>query len=73
MRNSLADLVLKYESAIAFTLRLGRPIDEAPSNEVVAALSRIGTATGKYWICKRATGHAAEALERLGGMAISRS
>mgnify|MGYP006138732535 FL=1 len=73
MRNSLADLVLEFESAIAFTLRLGRSIDEASSNEAVAALSRIGTAIGKYWICKRATGHAAEALERLGGMAISRS
>ena len=73
MRNSLADLVLEFESAIAFTLRLGRSIDEASSNEAVAALSRIGTAISKYWICKRATGPTAEALERLGGLAISRS
>jgi alkylation response protein AidB-like acyl-CoA dehydrogenase len=28
---------------------------------------RIGTALGKYWICKRAAPHAAEALECLGG------
>jgi putative acyl-CoA dehydrogenase len=30
-------------------------------------LKRIGTAFGKYWVCKRAPGHAAEALECLGG------
>jgi putative acyl-CoA dehydrogenase len=30
-------------------------------------LRRFGTAVMKYWICKRATPHAAEALECLGG------
>ena len=28
---------------------------------------RIATAVGKYWICKRAPGHAVEALECIGG------
>jgi putative acyl-CoA dehydrogenase len=30
-------------------------------------LRRIGLAAGKYWVCKRATPHAAEAMECLGG------
>lgn len=67
MRNVLANLVLEVEAAIAFTLRLGRAIDEASSDDAAAALARIGTAIGKYWICKRASGHTAEALECLGG------
>ena len=32
-----------------------------------AAFARIATAIAKYWICKRGPGHAAEALECLGG------
>jgi putative acyl-CoA dehydrogenase len=32
-----------------------------------ALLRRIGLAASKYWVCKRATPHAAEALECLGG------
>ena len=67
MRNVLADLALEVEAAIAFTLRLGRAIDEAPEDEAAAALARIGTAIGKYWICKRGPGHVGEALECLGG------
>ena len=67
MRNVLADLALEVEAAIAFTLRLGRAIDEAPEDEGAAALARIGTAIGKYWICKRGPGHIGEALECLGG------
>ena len=30
-------------------------------------LRRIGLAAAKYWVCKRATAHAAEAMECLGG------
>jgi putative acyl-CoA dehydrogenase len=30
-------------------------------------LRRIGLAAGKYWVCKRATPHAAETMECLGG------
>jgi putative acyl-CoA dehydrogenase len=67
MRNVLADLALEVEAAVAFTLRLGRAIDEAPGDEGAAALARIGTAIGKYWICKRGPGHIGEALECLGG------
>jgi putative acyl-CoA dehydrogenase len=45
----------------------GERLDEASSDDAAAALARIGTAIGKYWICKRASGHTAEALECLGG------
>ena len=34
------------------------------------ALVRIGSAIGKYWICKRTPGHAYEALECLGGSGV---
>ena len=34
------------------------------------ALVRLGTAIGKYWICKRAPGHAYEALECIGGSGV---
>ena len=67
MRNVIADLAIEVEAALAFTLRIGRAMDEAKANESAAALARIGTAVGKYWICKRAPGHIVEALECLGG------
>ena len=68
MRNVLADLAVEAEAALALTLRLARAIDEAEAGDAgAAALTRIGTAAGKYWICKRAPGHALEALECHGG------
>ena len=67
MRNVLADLAIESEAALALTLRLGRAIDDAPHDEGAAALVRIGTAIGKYWVCKRATAHIGESLECLGG------
>ena len=33
-------------------------------------LVRIGTAVGKYWICKRTPGHAYEAMECIGGSGV---
>jgi len=67
MKNVLADLAIEVEAALALTLRIGRAMDEAEGNESAAALARIGTAIGKYWICKRAPGHIYEALECHGG------
>ena len=67
MKNVLADLAIEVEAALALTLRVGRAMDEAESNESAAALARIGTAIGKYWVCKRAPGHIYEALECHGG------
>ena len=67
MRNVLADLALEAEAALALTLRIGRAMDEAAADESAAALARIATAVGKYWICKRAPGHIFEAMECHGG------
>src|SRR5215216_5138944 len=62
MRNVLADLALESEAATATALRLARSYDEGDN-----AFRRFGTAIAKYWVCKRATPHAVEALECLGG------
>jgi putative acyl-CoA dehydrogenase len=62
MRNVLADLAVESEAATATALRLARAYDEDDT-----ALRRFATAVLKYWICKRGTPHAAEALECLGG------
>src|SRR5829696_799204 len=62
MRNVLADLALESEAATATALRLARSYDEGDGT-----FRRFATAVLKYWICKRAAPHAAEALECLGG------
>jgi putative acyl-CoA dehydrogenase len=62
MVNVLADLAIESEAATATALRLARAYDEDDRS-----FRRFGTAVLKYWICKRATPHAAEALECLGG------
>ncbi len=67
MQNVLADLALESEAATALFLRLARTVDDAPTNPTAAALKRIGTAVGKYYVCKRAATASAEALECLGG------
>ena len=63
MRNVLADLAIESEAATAAALRVARAYDD-PSE---GALRRFATAVMKYWVCKRAAPHAAEALECLGG------
>jgi putative acyl-CoA dehydrogenase len=62
MQNVLADLALEVEAAIALSLRLARAVDEQD-----VALKRIGTALGKYFVCKRTPVVVGEALECLGG------
>jgi putative acyl-CoA dehydrogenase len=62
----LADLALESEAATALALRLARAHD-ADASEQEVAFRRLATAVGKYWVCKRGPGHAAEALECLGG------
>ena len=67
MENVLADLALESEAATASALRLARAYD-APEGDVrERLLQRILTPVVKYWTCKRAPQHAAEALECLGG------
>lgn len=67
MQNVLADLALESEAATALLVRLARATDRAEHDPAEALLRRLGTAVGKYWICKRTPAHVAEALESLGG------
>jgi putative acyl-CoA dehydrogenase len=67
MRAVLADLAIESEAATALALRLARAFDRGAHDAVEAAFKRLATAVGKYWVCKRAPVHAAEALECLGG------
>jgi putative acyl-CoA dehydrogenase len=67
MRNVLADLALESEAATALVMRIAGAFDRARADPVEAALARLSTPVAKYWICKRAPGAIAEALECLGG------
>ena len=67
MVNVLADLAIESEAATAVALRLARAYDEAPDDPNADAFKRLATAIAKYHVCKRAPGHAFEALECLGG------
>jgi putative acyl-CoA dehydrogenase len=66
MRNVLADLALESEAATALALRLARAFDRrADAHE--AAMARLLTPVAKFWICKRGSPFAQEAMECLGG------
>ncbi len=67
MQNVLADLALESEAAMALFVRVARAVDDSARDEGAAALRRIGTALGKYYVCKRAPVVVGEALECLGG------
>jgi putative acyl-CoA dehydrogenase len=68
MRNVLADLAVEAEAATMVAMRMAGATDNALRGDgKEALLRRIGLAASKYWVCKRSTPHAAEALECLGG------
>jgi putative acyl-CoA dehydrogenase len=68
MASVLADLAIESEAATVAAFRLAGATDRAASgDEQEAAFRRLALAATKYWVCKRAPGHAAEALECLGG------
>ncbi|HMI82930.1 MAG TPA: isovaleryl-CoA dehydrogenase [Polyangiaceae bacterium] len=67
MQNVIADLTLESEAATVLALRLARAYDARPDDEREIAFRRIATPIAKYWVCKRAIAHVAEALECLGG------
>src|SRR6476620_11754201 len=48
-------------------MRIARAVDASPRDEREAALARIVTAIGKYWVCKRCPPFVNEAQECLGG------
>lgn len=68
MANVLADLAVESEAATYAAIRLAGATDRvARGDEREALVRRVALAVSKYWICKRAPSHAAEALECLGG------
>ncbi|MDO3634673.1 acyl-CoA dehydrogenase family protein [Mycolicibacterium arseniciresistens] len=68
MRNVLADLAVEAEAATMLAMRMAGATDHAVRGDRrETLLRRIGLAAAKYWVCKRATPHAAEAMECLGG------
>ncbi len=69
MQNVLADLALESEAATALALRMARAVDNH-NQESENRLVRLGTAFGKFWICKRTPGHAYEAMECIGGSGV---
>jgi putative acyl-CoA dehydrogenase len=65
MRNVLADLALESEAATALSLRLARAFaNDGPHEQ---QMRRLLTPIAKYWICKRGSHFAQEAMECLGG------
>ena len=68
MRNVIADLAVEAEAATIIAMRMAGATDAATrGDEREIMLRRIGLAAAKYWVCKRATPHAGEAMECLGG------
>ena len=64
----LADLAIESEATTLAAFRLAGATDRAVRGDAQeAAFRRLALATTKYWVCKRAPAHAAEALECLGG------
>jgi putative acyl-CoA dehydrogenase len=66
MRNVLTDLALESEAATALAIRLARAFDKAGEAHE-DAISRLLTPISKFWICKRGSHFAQEAMECLGG------
>jgi putative acyl-CoA dehydrogenase len=68
MASVLADLAIESEATTMAAFRLAGATDRAVrGDEQEAAFRRLALAATKYWACKRAPAHAAEALECLGG------
>jgi len=66
MKNVLADLALESEAATALAIRLARAFDR-PDDDHERLMARLLTPVAKFWICKRGSHFAQEAMECLGG------
>ena len=66
MKNVLADLALESEASTALAIRLARAFDY-PDDEHERLMARLLTPVAKFWICKRGSHFAQEAMECLGG------
>ncbi len=67
MQNVLADLALETEAALLLSFRLAAAFDASADDPRERDLQRVLTPIGKYWLCKRMTPVATEAMECLGG------
>ena len=69
MKNVLADLALESEAATALALRLAVAVDRSENggDEHEQILRRLLTPVAKFWVCKRGSAFAQEAMECLGG------
>ncbi len=67
MRNVLADLALESEAATALSIRLASAFDKKDINSHEAVMARLLTPVAKFWVCKRGSAFAQEAMECLGG------
>ncbi|MEO8057206.1 MAG: isovaleryl-CoA dehydrogenase [Burkholderiales bacterium] len=66
MQNVLADLAIESEAATALAMRLARAIDRQ-GDPFEALMRRVLTPVAKFWVCKRGSMLAQEAMECLGG------
>ncbi len=70
MKAVLADLALESEAATALSMRLARAVDRSEHDAAdahEAAVRRVLTPLAKFWVCKRGSAFAQEAMECLGG------
>jgi putative acyl-CoA dehydrogenase len=71
MASVLADLALESEAATALALRLARAVDRTEHGRdpdgFEAVMRRVLTPVAKFWVCKRGSAFAQEAMECLGG------
>ena len=67
MQNVLADLEVEVEAATLLDVRLSGAFERASIDDGEAAIARLGSAVGKYWIAKRSTPVVREAMECVGG------
>ncbi|MEO8807898.1 MAG: acyl-CoA dehydrogenase family protein, partial [Burkholderiaceae bacterium] len=66
MQNVLADLAIESEAATALAMRLARAIDRQ-GDPFETLMRRVLTPVAKFWVCKRGSMLAQEAMECLGG------
>jgi putative acyl-CoA dehydrogenase len=73
MKNVLADLALESEAATALALRLAAAVDRTESGNDghdrahERVMRRVLNPIAKFWVCKRGSAFAQEAMECLGG------
>jgi putative acyl-CoA dehydrogenase len=68
MKSVLADLALESEAATALALRVARAVDRSEQGDThEAVMRRLVTPVAKFWVCKRGSAFAQEAMECLGG------